>query len=123
MCVRGSGWNELVIAAPCGVVDRRRAPSTVAPRIASELVRVSAPTRAESDGSAPAARIRCSSSTVPSAPAAKTTWSAEHGRRPANQPPVRTVETSVPTAGAGRTETAAVVSGRTSAPSRSASHR
>ena len=49
MWVRSSGWNELVMATPSvrSRVRRRACPDgTLAPRIDSELVRVSTPTRA-----------------------------------------------------------------------------
>jgi hypothetical protein len=98
MCVCSSGWNELVIATPSVKSSpRRRAAgrSTPAPRIASELVRVSAPTRPDRCGSVPDAFIACSSRWVPSAPAANTTWSASKTRRPRrSHAPVRTVSIS-----------------------------
>ena len=98
MWVCGSGWNELVIATPSvkSRPRRRAAPgATEAPRMASELVRVSSPSRGESAGSAPVAFISCSSRWVPSAPAAKTTWSAWiTSRRLRSQAPVRSVCTA-----------------------------
>ncbi len=122
MCVCRSGWIELVMATPAVKSVRACCRGTVAPRIDSELVRVSAPTRSESPGNAPAAFIRCRRVWVPSAPAANTTWSASiTSRRGRSHAPVRAVSTRKP-APAGRTAVT-VVSGRTVAPARSASHR
>ena len=73
-CVSASGWNELVMATPSVKSASRR--SDRAPRIDSEFVRVSAPSRSDTFGSTPRAFIACSSRWVPSAPAASTTWSA-----------------------------------------------
>ena len=126
MWVCGSGWNELVIATPSVKSSPRRRACrrpTEAPRIASELVRVSSPSRGESPGSAPAARISCSSRWVPSAPAANTTWSAWiTWRCRRSQAPVRSVCTAYPPPVAGLTAVT-VVSGCTWTPSRSASQR
>ena len=75
-----------------------------APSSASELVRVSSPSRRESRGRTPVVAHPCSSRWVPSAPAASTTWSQRE--RPC-RPPAAT-RRSAPSrrrtaAGAGRT--------------------
>ena len=75
MCVSASGWKDDVIATPRenGCSGTRGA---CAPSSASELVRVSAPSRSESRGSTPVSFIACSSRWVPSAPAESTTSAA-----------------------------------------------
>ena len=115
MCVSASGWNDEVIATPRlsfgPLVVGRSKPSS-----ASELVRVSSPSRGERFG-----RVvrfsRWSSFWVPYVPAAKTTWPAVIVRVRPNTPVRRTVSSYPPVIG--RTETT-VVSGWIFAPAFSA---
>ena len=64
MWVWSSGWNEDVIATPREWSSPGTAARSTA-RIASEFVRVIAPSRADSPGRAPVAFIRCSRRCVP----------------------------------------------------------
>ncbi len=118
MRVPGSGRNDEVMATPRVKSCLARLRMVVsAPPSASELVRVSAPSRAEMAGSEPCARIACSSCWVPQVPAAKITCPAVNRRaaRPGRQAPVRTVSTTYPPPSSGRTPVA-VVCGCTVAP-------
>src|ERR1700739_4580242 len=95
MVVSPVGWIEEVIATPW---VRSRAGSALyfmAPRIDSELVRVSAPSRSDRLGSVPLSFILCSRFWVPQVPAASTTYGAvKVWRFLRSTAPVRTVSPS-----------------------------
>lgn len=98
--------------------------SSITPPSASEFVLVRWPSRADSPGSAPVSRRRCSSCCVPHAPAAKTTWSAVTALAPlrTHAPVASVVTTYAGRPVAARTSTT-VRSGSMVAPARSASAR
>ncbi len=73
MWVCSFGWIDDVIATPRVKSSGGRTARVTAPTSASELVRVTVPSRADSRGSVPESRIACSRVCVPYVPAAITT--------------------------------------------------